>query len=159
MVHETASSTRNCKTLGSVHDNLAVVACTIIALIAVHSYLNRNRRRTPKLSGPPRASWLFGAGQPLFDSSDPAIVYENWEKKYGAVYEVPSSLGSRILVLADPKAIAHVFAKDTSTYYKPQWIKTFISRIVSRPRPSCIYVNRIHCTVRRRDVSFGRRVS
>jgi len=134
MIH-TASIRNNIYFMTLNHGNLAVVAWTIIALIAIHLYLHRSRRCTPKLRGPPRGSWLFGATQALFESSDPGIVYGNWEKKHGSVYEIPSSMGSRILVLADPKAIAHLFAKDTSTYYKPQWIKTFIRSVVSRLLP------------------------
>ena len=98
----------------------AIVAGMFALLVAVLLYQQSSRLRTPKLRGPPSSSWLFGATQEIFESSDLGILYGNWEKKYGAVYEIPTGVGSRILVLADPKAIGHFFAKDTSTYHQPE---------------------------------------
>jgi len=108
-----------------------IVAGMFALLVAVLLYQQSSRLRTPKLRGPPSSSWLFGATQEILKSSDPGVIYANWEKKYGAVYEIPTGVGSRILVLADPKAIGHFFAKDTFTYYKPQWIRILIRNVVS----------------------------
>jgi len=104
---------------------LAIPACMFVILLQIQIYL---RRRMPRLRGPPSSSWLFGTTK---EPSDLGILYAKWEKKYGPVYEIPSSLGSKMLVLADPKALAHFFAKDTYTYCQPEWIKTSIRRIVS----------------------------
>jgi hypothetical protein len=110
---------------------LAIVAGMFTLFVAVRLYQHRSRLRTPKLRGPPSSSWFFGATQELFETPDLGVLYGNWEKKYGPVYEIPSGMRSRMLVLADPKGIAHLFAKDTSTYYKPRWIKIFIRHIVN----------------------------
>ena len=112
-------------------NKLAIVICIVGFLVEIQVYLHRSRRRTPRLRGPPSSSWLFGATKELFESSDLGVLYGKWEKKYGPVYEIPSSLGSKMLVLADPKAVAHFFARDTSTYHQPEVRKIMNRQFVS----------------------------
>lgn len=104
---------------------LAIPLCVFVVFLQMH----RSRRRMPRLIGPRHSSWLFGIG--IKQPSDLGVMYGNWEKEYGPVYEIPSSLGSKMLVLADPKAVAHLFAKDTYTYCQPEWFKYSIRSIVS----------------------------
>jgi hypothetical protein len=113
----------------------AIVAGMVALLVAVLLYQQPSRLRTPKLRGPPSSSWLFGATQEIFDSSDLGILYGNWEKKYGPVYEIPSSLRSKMLLLGDSKGVGHFFAKDTSTYHQPEVRKIMNRQFVSRLTP------------------------
>lgn len=100
-------------------------------LIAFCLYRNRrNRRRTPKLPGPPSKGFLFGATRDIFTAPDLGVLYANWENKYGPVYEIPSSIGSSMLVLGDPKGIAYLCANDTTTYQQLRFSKVFEQRFV-----------------------------
>lgn len=111
--------------------NLAILTCVVAVLVQIQIYLTRSRRRTPRLNGPPSTSWLFGATKVLFESADLGVQYGIWEKEYGLIYDLPSSLGSKMLVLADPKAVAHFFARDTSTYHQPEVRKIMNRQFVS----------------------------
>lgn len=73
------------------------------------------RARTTRLSGPPSKNLLLGF--PEFSMTpDSPEMYEAWAEEYGPVYQVPSVLGTARIVLCDPKAIAHFYAKETTTY-------------------------------------------
>jgi hypothetical protein len=70
------------------------------------------------LRAPPRDSWLYGT---TLDFTDQTCweKLEQWAATYGMVYRCPGAGmgGSRdIVMIMDPKAIAHVFAKETVTY-------------------------------------------
>ncbi|KIJ59411.1 hypothetical protein HYDPIDRAFT_162418 [Hydnomerulius pinastri MD-312] len=55
-------------------------------------------------------------------------MYEAWAEEYGVVYQVPSTLGQRRIVLCDPRAIAHFYARETWTYVQTPLSKAFIER-------------------------------
>ena len=74
-----------------------------------------------KLTGPPSKNWLFGVSKEVFDGDNGAI-YEAWASEYGPVYEIAGPLGERRVVLTDPKAIAHCYAKP-DTYVKDDFFK------------------------------------
>lgn len=76
----------------------------------------RSKAKQTKLKGPRSSSWLFGVTNEVFDG-DSGDVYEAWAKQYGKVYQIPGAMGQRRLVITDPKAIAHCWAK-TYTYRK-----------------------------------------
>lgn len=107
---------------------LLTVSVLLIALCVYRT--RRNRRRTPKLAGPPCKSFLFGATQEIFTVPDLGALYADWENNYGPVYEIPFSLGSKVLVLGDPKGIAHLCANDTATYQQFRFGKAFSRRFV-----------------------------
>ncbi|KAF8331802.1 cytochrome P450 [Amanita rubescens] len=105
------------------------LATTFALLVALSLYrVRRNRRRTPKLVGPPSKGLLFGVMLDIFAAPDLGALYADWERKYGPVYEIPSSLGSKVLVLGDPKGIAHLCANDTTTYQQLRFAKVFEQR-------------------------------
>ncbi|KAN0097962.1 Cytochrome P450 [Tylopilus felleus] len=113
----------------------AVVACTAVwAFIKLIRLARRSKRlaRTPTLKGPPSPSFVFGVGKVLMEDDDPASIYESWARAYGAVYEIPSTLGSRKIILYDPKAIAHFHAKQTWTYVRTRMVKKSVERGVGR---------------------------
>ncbi|KAJ7867798.1 cytochrome P450 [Mycena leptocephala] len=59
-------------------------------------------------------------------------VYEDWAARYGAVFSVPGLLGSRTVVLTDPKAIAHFSATETYTYIGTPPHKRFNEKLLGR---------------------------
>ncbi|KIK74026.1 hypothetical protein PAXRUDRAFT_836093, partial [Paxillus rubicundulus Ve08.2h10] len=79
------------------------------------AHLIRRRARTTRLKGPPSNSLIFGFPEILM-TPDSADIYESWAAKYGPVFQVPSLLGTSRILLCDPKAIAHFYARDTATY-------------------------------------------
>ena len=110
------------------HLNVIIVA--ILTLVVLAIYRSYRRPRTTKLRGPPSKSFFFGVTRDLFNSLDLSGMYGNWEKIYGSVYEMPSSLGSTILVLQDPKAITDLFSKDTTIYHQSRFVKAFLKNIM-----------------------------
>ncbi|KAF8075773.1 cytochrome P450 [Lyophyllum atratum] len=115
----------------SLHD-IALFALPIsVALVFVHLARGR-RRRTTRLKGPPSKSYIFGVHKELFGSDDVGVIYENWEKEYGPVFEAPSHLGGRVVVLCDPKAITHYYANDTFRYQQTPATRFFIGNFFGR---------------------------
>ena len=105
------------------------VMIVILALVVLAIYRSYRRPRTTRLRGPPRKGFFFGVAEDIFNSLDLSGMYRNWEKTYGPVYEMPSSLGSTILVLQDPKAITDLFSKDTATYHQNKLAKAFFKNV------------------------------
>ncbi|KAG8218156.1 cytochrome P450 [Butyriboletus roseoflavus] len=104
----------------------AVVACTALWTFVKLIRMSRRRVRTPKLRGPPSLSFLYGVGKILLEADDPSSIYESWAQEYGSVYEAPSTLGQRRIILHDPKAIAHFHAKETWTYVRTPLTRKFL---------------------------------
>ncbi|KAF5367940.1 hypothetical protein D9758_004326 [Tetrapyrgos nigripes] len=90
------------------------IALAVWLLSKLISRVRRERRLTP-LKGPPRKSLIFGVLKYLNQAPDSGAVYEEWVTKYGSVYQIPTVLGSKRVVLTDPKAVAHFYAKETVT--------------------------------------------
>ena len=102
----------------------------IVLLIVLAIYRSHRQPRTTRLRGPPSKSFFFGVAKDIFNSLDLSGMYGTWEKTYGPVYEIPSSLGSTILVLQDPKAITDLFSKDTTTYHQSRLSKSFFKNVL-----------------------------
>ncbi|KAG2048815.1 cytochrome P450 [Suillus hirtellus] len=94
------------------------VACSFAALWAFIKVLRmlRWRVKTTQLLGPPRTSLVYGVSRDLARSEDSAAIYERWATEYGVAYMIPSVLGRTRVVLCDPNAIAHFYARETWTY-------------------------------------------
>ncbi|KAG1729371.1 cytochrome P450 [Suillus lakei] len=94
------------------------VACSLAALWAFVKVLRvlRWRLKTTQLRGPPRTSFIYGVSHDLVSSKDSAAMYEHWAMEYGVAYMIPSVLGQTRIVLCDPRAIAHFYARETWTY-------------------------------------------
>ncbi|EIW82555.1 cytochrome P450 [Coniophora puteana RWD-64-598 SS2] len=80
----------------------------------------RRRFVATKLRGPPRTNLLLGEGYMINESNDPGSLYEAWEKAYGGVYSVPSTLGMSQILLCDAKAVQHFYKYETSRYERPE---------------------------------------
>ncbi|KAG2039485.1 cytochrome P450 [Suillus americanus] len=94
------------------------VACSFVALWALVKVLRalRWRLKTTQLRGPPRTSFIYGVSHDVASSKDSGGMYERWAMEYGVAYMIPSVLGQTRIVLSDPRAIAHFYARETWTY-------------------------------------------
>jgi hypothetical protein len=58
------------------------------------------------------------------------MMYEHWAQEYGAVYMIPSVLGQTKIVLSDPRAIAHFYARESWTYVQSPLSLVLIENMV-----------------------------
>lgn len=72
---------------------------------------------------------MFGVSKQIIESTDTAALYEAWAGKYGVVYEVPTTLGGRKIMLSDPRALTHLFSKDGWSYVLIDETRLVIRRI------------------------------
>ncbi|KAG2096081.1 cytochrome P450 [Suillus discolor] len=109
-------------------------ACSFAALWALVKVLRmlRWRVKTTQLRGPPRTSLVYGVSRDIGSSHDRAATYERWATEYGVAYMTPSVLGQTNIVLCDPKAIAHFYARETWTYVKTPLTLAFLESSVGK---------------------------
>ena len=113
---------------------LDVVAVSFFTWTLIRLARNAHRRsRTTRLNGPPSQNLVLGFPE-FFSSPDSPEIYEAWAEQYGAVYQIPSVLGTTRIILCDPKAIAHFYAKETTTYILTP-LGGFLTGLVVRSRP------------------------
>ncbi|KAI6131615.1 cytochrome P450 [Pisolithus croceorrhizus] len=110
------------------------VVAAIVAVWALRGAFRSARRsfKTTKLRGPPRTDLVFGAAKQIFESSDAGAIYEAWAKEYGVVYEVPTTLGGKKIMLTDPKALTHYYARETRTYVQTEFARFFLQHHFGR---------------------------
>ncbi|KAG1837214.1 cytochrome P450 [Suillus subalutaceus] len=110
------------------------VACSIAALWAFVkvSKALRWRLKTTQLRGPPRTSFIYGVLHNLLASQDTGGMYEHWATEYGVAYMIPSVLGQAIVVLCDPRAIAHFYARETWTYVQTPISLALLEALIDR---------------------------
>ncbi|KIJ25819.1 hypothetical protein M422DRAFT_273154 [Sphaerobolus stellatus SS14] len=99
-----------------------------VGLTTLLYYIQRAifRRRTTKLPGPPAQRWLFGISQQLFEADDMAVLHEEWVHKYGPVLSMPGFFGATRVLLCDPKAVAHFYAREATTYRRETYTKNLV---------------------------------
>ncbi|KAG2147476.1 cytochrome P450 [Suillus bovinus] len=110
------------------------VACSFAALWTFVKVIRalRWRFRTTQLRGPPRTSFVYGVSNDLVSSKDSATIYEHWAQDYGVVYMIPSVLGQTKIVLSDPRAIAHFYARESWTYVQTPLSLALVENLVGR---------------------------
>ena len=108
----------------------ATVACAAVWTLLRWLRTSRRKLRTTLLRGPPSESFLYGVGKRALDAQNPGAIYETWAQEYGPVYAIPWTFGNKKIVLNDPKAIAHFYAKDTWTYIQPRAIRKGLANSV-----------------------------
>jgi len=113
-------------------DVLVLVFALCVAVFLVANARRGTLQLTP-LRGPKSKSILFGVSRYLINAEDSADIYETWASQYGLVYQVPGILGYRRVVLCDPKAVAHFFSRETTTYVHPPTTKLLVRKLVSSP--------------------------
>ncbi|EIW77664.1 cytochrome P450 [Coniophora puteana RWD-64-598 SS2] len=89
----------------------------------------RRRLVTTRLRGPPSVDIVTGVGSTLLMAKDASILYDEWATEFGPVFSVPSGLFASKIVLCDPKAATHVYARDTAMYHRPQAMRDGIASI------------------------------
>lgn len=60
------------------------------------------------------------------------MLYEAWEVEYGSVFTIPWTPGQDRIVLADPKAVAHFFARDTLTYVQSVYTRALFGALFGK---------------------------
>ncbi|KAG1780532.1 cytochrome P450 [Suillus placidus] len=110
------------------------VACSFAALWTLVKVIRalRWRLRTTQLRGPPRTSFVYGVSNDLISSKDNATMYEHWAQEYGVAYKIPAVLGQTKIVLSDPRAIAHFYARESWTYVQTPLSLMLIENLVGR---------------------------
>ncbi|KAI6166079.1 cytochrome P450 [Pisolithus thermaeus] len=110
------------------------IAAAITAIWALRGAFRTARRsfKTTKLRGPPRTNFVFGASKQILESLDAGAIYEEWAKEYGVVYEVPTTLGGKKIMLTDPRALTHFYARETWTYVHTESARFFLQHIFGR---------------------------
>jgi hypothetical protein len=88
------------------------------------------RQRATRIRGPQSPGWVFGFAKIVLDSTVTTELYERWAREYGPVYKVPGILGQSKVILWDPKAISHFFARDTWLYNQTQFNKSVVRTTV-----------------------------
>ncbi|KAF8994355.1 cytochrome P450 [Cyathus striatus] len=115
-----------------------VLDYTLLAFISLSSiYLFRRFTSGGKvaltpLNGPPSPSWFFGHYKTVQDSDSPAQIYEKWEREYGPAYIVKGGFGSQKVIICDPKAHAHFYARETYGYVQTKLARIFIQNLFGR---------------------------
>ena len=107
-------------------DGLALAAglwSLYLFLKSVHA-----RSKTTKLNGPPSNSWLYGVSKEVL-LGDSGALFEKWASAHGSVYQVAGPLGERRVVLTDPKAISHVYAR-METFIKSDFDRIILDKVV-----------------------------
>ncbi|KAJ6517532.1 cytochrome P450 [Mycena vitilis] len=112
-----------------VLDAGVLLASGLVCYLLVRRF--RGRHSTP-LKGPQSNDYLFGSLRHLMKAPDSGAIYEEWANDFGPVFAVPHLAGSRKLMLADPKAIANFFSKETYTYIQNSQSKRFLERVIGR---------------------------
>ncbi|KAM6495399.1 Cytochrome P450 [Amanita muscaria] len=91
-------------------DSLVIIT---VSLAVVKLVLNRRSSHLATLSGPRSNNFFFGR---LLD--DFLTAMDLWVGEYGHVFKMPTGLGASRIVIADPKAVAHIFANDSVGYLR-----------------------------------------
>lgn len=100
---------------------LSDIAVAVLSLWVFYTVVRKvsNRSAATPLRGPPRPSFIWGLQKQLLGnngSGEVTKLYEQWTGEYGQVFSVPWSFGTSRIVIADPKAVAHFYARETYTY-------------------------------------------
>ncbi|KAG1897013.1 cytochrome P450 [Suillus fuscotomentosus] len=116
-----------------LQSSTTLVAVVILASLYLLQVYRRKQRttRTP-IRGPQTPGWVFGFAKILLNSTATTELYERWAREYGTVYKVPDIFGRSRVILWDPKAISHFFARDTWLYNQTPFSKIVIQTTIGR---------------------------
>lgn len=109
--------------------DILIYATSIWLLTKIVKHVRRSIHATP-LRGPPSQSFVFGAQRQILESNDHSALYEKWAAEYGSVFSVPGAFGRRRVVLCDPKAVAHFYARETFVYVQTVLVRTAVENLV-----------------------------
>ena len=104
-----------------------LIALTKLARLVV----KRSNSPLALLRGPPATSNIIPRRLFEFISSDDVgSLCERWARHYGPIFKIPTFLGGSHVVLCDPKAVAHVYAKDGFAYLRNPFTKAILGTFV-----------------------------
>ncbi|KAI0636252.1 hypothetical protein C8Q77DRAFT_632506 [Trametes polyzona] len=104
---------------------LALGLVVLIQLWQLYAHVACNSLKA--LRGPVSPSFLLGYAW-LFWTTDPTELHEEWVALYGRTFQY-RILSYICLFTVDPKAIAHILARD-DVYQKPRQVRTFIAQML-----------------------------
>lgn len=55
-------------------------------------------------------------------------MFGAWAEEYGAAHEVLTSFGGKKIILRDPRALAHFYARESWTYVHTESTRVFLER-------------------------------
>ncbi|TFK33700.1 cytochrome P450 [Crucibulum laeve] len=102
------------------------------ALYKILGRFSNNGVQTTPLNGPPNENFIFGYFRLIQKSDDPGLIYAQWTSQYGPAFKVPGSFGTSRVVICDPKACAHFYAKETYGYVQTKLARVFIENLFGR---------------------------
>lgn len=106
-------------------------ACLLFAAVAGIMKCARRRAGATRLRGPPSPSFVYGCAKVVQEADDHALPFEQWANEFGPVYNLPSPMGASVVVVMDPKAIAHIYGRDTYGYHQMPLGRVLLERVVS----------------------------
>ncbi|KAJ7600568.1 cytochrome P450 [Mycena floridula] len=94
----------------------------------IRKFLDRGNETL--LRGPPRTSWIYGYQPQLMENDAKAAkLYQSWAAEYGPVFAVPWTLGTTRVMVTDPKAVAHFYARETYVYVQNSLSRVAIANL------------------------------
>ncbi|KAK0506705.1 cytochrome P450 [Armillaria luteobubalina] len=84
---------------------------TIVTSLLVASLLHRwfKRLSVKHVKGPQSQSFWLGHQRILRDQENAGDLESKWRREYSNIYRIGGCLGQDVLVVSDPKALAHIF--------------------------------------------------
>ncbi|KIL62639.1 hypothetical protein M378DRAFT_165469 [Amanita muscaria Koide BX008] len=101
-----------------------LIALPLVLTKLTKDFIDRRNSPLAELRGPPRKTLFSGRRRDPFSSDNIQVRTAKWAEEYGSVYKTTTALGWTIVVLCDPKAIAHFHAKDGTTYARLPFLNT-----------------------------------
>jgi len=114
----------------SLSDIAILLAGLWLAYYVTSRAFRRSNSVTTRLRGPPANSYIWGSDRLM--SQDNSVEHEEWRETYGPVYRVASTLGKERIMLMDPKAVAHFYARLGYGYVQNDLSRMFIERLFGR---------------------------
>ncbi|EEB90653.1 hypothetical protein MPER_11111 [Moniliophthora perniciosa FA553] len=93
----------------------------IAITFAIFALAIRAKQRSLKfLQGPPNPSLLLGHDYDLLNEKEVGVLEFKWFTDYGTIFRAATCFYEDMLVVADPKALQHIFHKSSYRYKKPK---------------------------------------
>ncbi len=102
----------------------------VFSWIVLKAILTLRRTGTTRLRGPRNISIIFGFYRYIQEQDNPGILYAKWVEEYGPAFAVAGPFGSQRIMICDPKANAHFYARETYGYVQTNLAHTFIENLV-----------------------------
>jgi hypothetical protein len=103
----------------------------LVVFLLITRALSKSFKCTTPLRGPRNPSFIFGHYRHVQEQNAPELVYEQWAAEYGPAYQIAGPLGSKRIVICDPKANAHFYSRETYGYVQMKLAHVFIENLVS----------------------------